>query len=296
MLPTFPKNCWTELHEIFREDLSSSKDQSIRFWEQSGQRSRSRSQKGQKRIFVITHSVFARFIWNQHQNVHFSIPYPLIWWQMWRWRRYVLYWVVCMYVCMLPTFFKNYWTELHEIFRDDLSSSNDQLIRFWERSGQRSSSRSKTIGPNYMKFSGMIYHHPRTNWLDFGSDQVKGQGHKKVKNILWTEHCMKFSWDDLSYETKDQVFDFSDSLWELIRSKVKVKVTKRSKYILVVTSSVFVRFIWNQCQKVHFSIPYPLIWWQMWRLWRYALYWVPILVTNKFGNIMVTITFFQLQL
>ena len=25
---------------------------------------------------------------------------------------------------------KNYWTELHEIFRDDLSSSKDQLIRF----------------------------------------------------------------------------------------------------------------------------------------------------------------------
>ena len=27
---------------------------------------------------------------------------------------------------------KNYFTELDEIFRDDLSSSKDQLIRFWE--------------------------------------------------------------------------------------------------------------------------------------------------------------------
>ena len=27
-----------------------------------------------------------------------------------------LYLLVCMYVCMLPTFLKNYWTELHEIF------------------------------------------------------------------------------------------------------------------------------------------------------------------------------------
>ena len=35
---------------------------------------------------------------------------------------------------------------------------------------------SKTTGPNYMKFSGMIYHHPRMNRLDFGRDQVKGQG------------------------------------------------------------------------------------------------------------------------
>ena len=54
MLPTFLKNYWTELHEIFRDDLSSSKDQSITSWERSGQRSRSRSRKGQKRIFVIT--------------------------------------------------------------------------------------------------------------------------------------------------------------------------------------------------------------------------------------------------
>ena len=54
-----------------------------------------------------------------------------------------------LYVCMLPTFLKNYCTELHEIFRDDLSSSKDQLIRFC-------------------------------------SDQVKGQGegHEKVKNIF----------------------------------------------------------------------------------------------------------------
>ena len=36
--------------------------QSIRFWERSGQRSRSRSRKGLKHIFVITRSVFVRFI------------------------------------------------------------------------------------------------------------------------------------------------------------------------------------------------------------------------------------------
>ena len=57
MLPTFLKNYWTELHEIFRDDLSSSKDQSIRFWERSGQKSSSRSRKGQTLIFVITRSV-----------------------------------------------------------------------------------------------------------------------------------------------------------------------------------------------------------------------------------------------
>ena len=97
-----------------------------------------------------------------------------------------------MYVCILPTFLKNYWTELHEIFRDDLSSSKDQSIRFWERSGKSSKVKvtrvSKTTGPNCMKFSDMIWHHLRTSRLDFGSDQVKGQGqgHKKVKNIFWS--------------------------------------------------------------------------------------------------------------
>ena len=35
-----------------------------------------------------------------------------------------------------------------------------------------------------MKFSGMICHHLRTNRLDFGIDQVKGQGqgHEGLKN------------------------------------------------------------------------------------------------------------------
>ena len=38
-----------------------------------------------------------------------------------------------MYV---TTLLKNYWTEMHEIFKDDLPSFKDQYIRFWERSGQ----------------------------------------------------------------------------------------------------------------------------------------------------------------
>ena len=96
------KNYWTKLHEIIRDDLSSSK-QLIKFWERSGQRSRSKSQKGQKHIFVITHSVFVRFICNQRQNVHFSIPSPLIWWQMWRWCRYALYQVPFLVIIIIIT-------------------------------------------------------------------------------------------------------------------------------------------------------------------------------------------------
>ena len=42
-----------------------------------------------------------------------------------------------------------------------------------------------------MRLSGMIYHHPRTNRLYFGSDQVKGQGpgHEKVKKRSKTYFC-----------------------------------------------------------------------------------------------------------
>ena len=63
-----------------------------------------------------------------------------------------IYWFVCMYVCLYVC---------------------DQLF-------------SETSGPNYMRFSGMIRRHPRTNRLDFVSDQVKGQGpgHEKVKNVF----------------------------------------------------------------------------------------------------------------
>ena len=69
---------------------------------------------------------------------------------------------------------------------------------------------SKIItGLNCMKFSGMICHHPRTNRLDFGSDQIKGQGqgHEKVKNY-WAELHEIFR-DDLS-PSKDQ----SIKVWE----------------------------------------------------------------------------------
>ena len=59
-----------------------------------------------------------------------------------------IYWFVCMYAC-------------YQLF-------------------------SKTTGPNCMRFSGIICHHPRTNRLDFGSDQARGQGpgHEKVKNVF----------------------------------------------------------------------------------------------------------------
>ena len=44
--------------------------------------------------------------------------------------------------------------------------------------------RSKTTGPNCMKFSGMICHHPRTNRLDFGSDKVKVKATERSKTYF----------------------------------------------------------------------------------------------------------------
>ena len=111
---------------------------------------------------------------------------------------------------------------------------------------------SKTIRPNCMKFSGMICHHPRTSRLDFGIDQVKGQGqgHKGLKNY-WTELHEIFRDDMLS--SKDQLIRF----WE--RSGQRSRSWKGKNLIFVIMRSIFVRFIWNQHQNVHFSIPYPLI-------------------------------------
>ena len=60
---------------------------------------------------------------------------------------------------------KNYWTELHGIFRDDLSSSKDQSIRFWKRSGQR----SKTYFCHNTRSFHMIHMKPNAKCSFFNS-------------------------------------------------------------------------------------------------------------------------------
>ena len=104
-----------------------------------------------------------------------------------------------------------------------------------------------------MKFSGMICHHPRTNWLDFGSDQVKGQGHEKILIfVIMRSVFVRFIWN------QRQNVHFSIP-YALICQRSRSRSWKGQKHILVIARSVFFRFIWNECQKVHFSIPYPLI-------------------------------------
>ena len=95
---------------------------------------------------------------------------------------------------------------------------------------------SETTGTNSMTFSGMICHHPRTNILDFGSDQVRGQGqgHEKVKNYLAKLH--EIFRDDLS-SSKDQSIRF----WK--QSGQRSRSQKGLKCIFVITHAVFVRFI-----------------------------------------------------
>ena len=89
---------------------------------------------------------------------------------------------------------------------------------------------SKTTGPNCMKFSGMICHHPRTNRLDFGSDQVKGQGqdHEKVKNYRTELH--EIFRDDLS-SSKDQSIRF----WKRSGQRSRPRSRKGQKCIFVIT-------------------------------------------------------------
>ena len=80
---------------------------------------------------------------------------------------------------------------------------------------------SKTAGQNCMKQSGMICHHPRTNRLDFGSDQVKGQGYKRSKTT--GPNCMKFS-GMICHCPRTNRLDFGSN-----QVKGHGQVTKRSK-------------------------------------------------------------------
>ena len=41
------------------------------------------------------------------------------------------------FVCLLATLRKNFWTDLHEIFTEGWQWANEQMIKFWWRSGSR---------------------------------------------------------------------------------------------------------------------------------------------------------------
>ena len=71
-----------------------------------------------------------------------------------------------------------------------------------------------------------------------------------VKNTFWSQHAQFLS---NSYETNAKMFTFQfPILWEVRRPWSRSR--KSQKYILVITHSAFIRFIWNQCENVHFSI------------------------------------------
>ena len=44
---------------------------------------------------------------------------------------------VIVVVCLLATVRKNVWADLHEIFREGWQCTNEQMIKFWWRSGSR---------------------------------------------------------------------------------------------------------------------------------------------------------------
>jgi len=44
---------------------------------------------------------------------------------------------VCLSVCLLATLHKNFQSDLHEIFREGWQWANEQMIKFWWRSGSR---------------------------------------------------------------------------------------------------------------------------------------------------------------
>jgi len=43
----------------------------------------------------------------------------------------------CLFVCLLATLRKSFWTDLYEIFREGWQWASEQMVRFWWRSGSR---------------------------------------------------------------------------------------------------------------------------------------------------------------
>ena len=84
---------------------------------------------------------------------------------------------------------------------------------------------SKTTGLNCMKFSGTICHHPRTNRLDFGSNQIKVQRSRSRKGRKLLDHELHEIFRDDFFIIQGPI----DYILGAIRSKVNVMVTKRSK-------------------------------------------------------------------
>ena len=90
---------------------------------------------------------------------------------------------VCLFVCRLWrfVFWRNGWTDLHEIFREGVEWPWDDLITFWVNSGKPRDAvmlifcqqhYDKTAGPICMKFSGKVWSDHGTTWLHFGSIRV----------------------------------------------------------------------------------------------------------------------------
>jgi len=41
--------------------------------------------------------------------------------------------VVCQFICLLATLHKNFWMDLHEIFREGWQWNSEQMVKFWWR-------------------------------------------------------------------------------------------------------------------------------------------------------------------
>ena len=216
--------------------------QSIIFWERSDQRSR--SQKGQGLVFVITCSVFCPihvkstpkcFIFNGLSSDRS---------RSWKFQKHILVITRSVFVWFI-------WNQGPKCSR--ISS----LF----------SGRSKVKGQDHKKVEGFIFvitcsvfvrfmWNQRQNVRIFNSlssDRSKVKVTKRSK-IYFGHNTLSFHPIHMKPMPKGSFFNFLSS----VRSKVKVKVTKRSKTYFGHNTLSFCRFMWNQHQNFHFSIPYPL--------------------------------------
>ena len=91
---------------------------------------------------------------------------------------------------------------------------------------------SKTTGPNCMTFSGMICHHPRTNRLDFGSDQVKVT---KRSKMYFCHNALSFHTIHMKQAPKCSLFNYlsSDMVTNVALARVCTLPSAYSSYLFI---------------------------------------------------------------
>jgi len=96
----------------------------------------------------------------------------------------------CLPVCLLATLRKNFRTNLHEIFREGWQWDNEQMVKFWWRSGSPSRCRDCFPDSHYWEIRKVVNGHKSAAHTD-SPDGCTG---KTCLGVGMHCHCVFFSY------------------------------------------------------------------------------------------------------